>query len=393
MMKYYLFFFNLCGITPLLAMTLPEHELHTYDCDDCGYLSHEALELSWPITNQLPENNHFSEQKSLKYQEKITLEQLQKGLVIHTQAPGAVVRITPTESNHQVLKPHFYVQKNQLNLSIEKASSLSADEESLQDGEFDTNTLAIFKLKNGLGAGDFTLKESSTNTSSSDYFIVNIFDRQSKISLNIATDKSHYQLNDQLNITIKLSDNKANYPINTLKAWLKGPNNESIQLPILKKDDATYQAQIKLDSINNPRGQNWYVTIEAIATIKGSIIKRQAHTAISYSIPSAAITEIKNDPSDPFRFTTTIKVVTDSRYALQATLFATDEKGHKQAVRNLQSAAWLLAGSSDITLTISPDIAKNYKAPYYLGSIQLIDYGQLKPVDNYEATVDISHLR
>lgn len=393
MIKYYLFFLNLCGITPLLAMTLPEHMLHTYDCDDCGSLSHEALEMSWPSANQLSENNPLIEQKSLKYQEKVTLEQLKKGLVIHTEAPGAVVRISLFNDNPQSLKPNFYLQKKQMIMSIKDASSALADENNLQDDDFNNNTLTIFKFKKALGAGEFTIKEDSANVSNSEHFMVNVFDSQSKLSLNMATNKSHYQLDDLLTVTIALSDTKNNYPIHLLKAWLTGPNNETITLPIQKTSDNTYQAQIKLDSVKNPHGQNWYIHTKATADIKGAIIKREVHTAISYSIPSAAIADISNDPSNPFRFNTSIKVATDSRYALQAIFFATDEKGNKQAIRHLQSAAWLPAGDSGITLTVPEDIAKHYQAPYYLGSIELIDYGQLKPVDTYEATVDIHHLR
>ena len=117
---------------------------------------------------------------------------------------------------------------------------------------------------------------------------------------------------------------------------------------------------------------------------------REAHTAFSYAIPSAVLREINPEISAPFTFKTTLDVATGSRYGIQAVLFVSDGNGHKTPIEVSQTSAWLAPGSQDLTLKFATPNKKLNAAQFSLGSIQLIDYGQMKAVFEYNDFIPIN---
>jgi hypothetical protein len=373
------------------AMMLPNHELKSYHCETCEALSHVPLNRCWAVGNITPGHVTLHKQESVKYHQEVTLAELQKGVSIYTQAPGAVIRIVRQGKSLNPFTPKFSIKKEGIERSLNEASSLWAENEALQNSVF-ANELTAIQLKAELGSGEFILSEKSKSTHSNERFMIHVLDKASSTMLSLETDKAFYQYGDELVTTIRLHDNYSDYPIDTLTAYVISPDGEVFSLTTEKVSNEAYKAYLKLNSEKNPRGKNWYVEAEVTTKIDEQTFKRHAHTAFSYGIPSAAITELKALRSKPYHFSVGVNVATGSRYALQATLFATTNQGRKEAIESAQSAAWLPPGQSEIVISFAPEIANRYKAPYYLGSFQLIDYGQLKTVDTYKKSIDISKL-
>ena len=119
-------------------------------------------------------------------------------------------------------------------------------------------------------------------------------------------------------------------------------------------------------------------------------MNRIAHTAFSYTIPSAAIRELAR--TAPFDFSAKIEAATESRYALQAVLFGSDGQGELHPLQTVQAAAWLPAGLSNINFSFDSNLKSDYKEPFYLGYIRLTDFGQQKPVYFYDKPIELSNL-
>ena len=106
----------------------------------------------------------------------------------------------------------------------------------------------------------------------------------------------------------------------------------------------------------------------------------------------AAVREITKASSQSFAFSAKIEVATDSRYALQAVLFASDTKGRLHPYQTVQTTAWLTAGENTLSFSFDQNLKTDYQSPYYLGYIRLTDYGQYKLVYRYDDPIVLEKL-
>ena len=379
------------------AFTLPNQStLKPYDCLTCANLSHDNLSLSWPIDDSTLGHQTLHEQASRKYQTLVTLKQLANGVAIYTEAPGALIRISPTKPNKNV-KPEFQIKAiNGSKTSLMGASSLFSKEEGLKETAFADNTLAVAKLKKELGSGKFIISAKANASNQADEntnFIIQIYDSNSASELNIATDKANYIYGEELTATIRLrSKNNLDYSIDTIAVTLLDPDGKKIVLDPVPLDKNTYQAKYTLLSEKNAKGENWHIETRVSGSVGKRTISRHTHTAFSYIIPSAAVKEIAKISKDSMDFSATIEVATDSRYALQTVLYGTDSNGKLHPMQTVQTAAWLPVGLNKLKFSFDSNLKSDYKAPYYLGYIHLTDFGQLKPVFLYDKPIELSKL-
>ena len=392
-------------ITTLLALpfalnsygtTLTTQTVLPYECKTCENLPHETVMTHWAIQKKTLGHETQHEQISKKYSLNTTFKELEKGINLYTQAPGAIIRISRQLSAIKPglspkFKPFFQIKtKKRGLLNLNEASNLIASGTDLNDTYFSTNTEAILALKPELGAGKFTIIATPAAGHENEQYRINIFDKQSLSALAIKTDKANYHVGEKLTITVSFSDQSDFYPIDEIRASLVSPNGNKTPLILTKKDQG-YTAIIPLPTENTITiGANWYVETETTATVDGNIVMREAHTAFSYAIPSAVIREISPEISDPLTVKMALDIATGSRYGVQAVLFVKDSNGHTTPIEVSQTSAWLAPGSHNVTLMFAPQNKTLNATQLYLGSIQLIDYGQMKEVFEYNDFLPIN---
>lgn len=363
------------GVASTHALQLPPKSILSYQCTHCPQLSHENLSLSWSIEDKPLRLSLAHEQISRKYYFLTTIEALKSGVPIYTQAPGAIIRIIP----HTItaLNPNFYIKTTTgRKLNLQQVSSLPLEK---------TKKPLIFKIKSELGRGKFFIGvEEKTQLSNASRVSVHVFDKNAPTFLKIATDKARYQHGDQLKLIITLHDerDKLTYPIESIKAMLITPNEDPIELSLHETGTNTYEGRIDLLSYH-ASPEHSYIIVKAFTHLKNEIIYRQAQTAFSYALPSAAIQEILPNPQDAFSFSAQVAVSTGSRYALEAVLLGKDGQGKFHPLSFVQSASWLAPGIHKVSFTFDSHFKKDYNPPYYIGYLGLIDFGQLKPVYEY----------
>lgn len=373
-----------------LAKQIP---LVPYNCKNCDGLSHEKLSLSWPTQDSPLLTKTMHEQTSRKYQVKASLKELRQGVTIHTSAAAAIVRIAPANLKTTV-KPQFRISnKRGLNLSLLEASSLYSQKEALKNTPFAGNTLALAELKPELGFGQFTITSTLADRNKDDeLFIIHVYDRYAATALTIQTNKARYYSGDEFVATLILKDREQNYSIDDLTLSLVSPDGEATPLVATPIAENIFQARTILNSEKNSRGGNWYVEATVTTIIDDDIIWRQAHSAFSYTIPSAAVVNITKGPANDYDFIATVEVVTGSRYALQAVLLGSDAQGKLHPIQTTQSAAWLPAGQHRLNFSFDSNLKTDYKAPYYLSYIHLTDFGQMKPVFEFDVPIEVNKL-
>lgn len=363
------------AVTQSLAMDLPKQPIRAYACEQCNQLSHENLSQSWSISSNPLNTKVSNRQTSYHYRKQVTAAQLRAGVALSTDAPGAVIRITPLQK--QSMPSMHLITSNKKQLSIKDASAL-----------YKQDTQTFFQLKPEAGFGQFTLQSNGAIAEGT--FLINVFDKFSTSPLIIETDSIHYQYGDTITATISLGKHEL-CETDDINANLVGPQKQKIPLEFAETSTNVFQASTTLASEINDNGENWYVEATVICELADELFNRSGHAAFSYSIPSAALLDIKKVASSPLTFETHVDVATASRYALQTVLFRKNEQGEIIPIETSQKAQWLEPGTQSMQFTFDNQ-SQLKDDSLYLGYIRLIDYGQLKPVYQVNELITLSKL-
>lgn len=372
------------------AYTLPQQSVRSYECNECSTLSRDALHDSWSIAPQSLQDTASNKQRSYGYREQVTAGQLQKGVIISTHAPGAVVRITPLQK--KTVPPLLIKAPKEQFVSLKEASTLFSQDESSGDTFFGARQQTMLQIKPELGAGHFILKSRSVNEKYSNLYVINVFDKFSLTYLQVESDALHYRYGDQLRATITLKEDDIDFSEEDVHALLAGPHGQSIPLKLKKIKRNQFEAILMLDSERSDKGENWYIEANVEINTGDHIIKRTGHAAFSYAIPSASLINIKKISSKPLTFVATLDIATASRYALQSVLFHKNGDGAAlKPIETTQVAQWFEPGTHTLQFTFD-NSSQLSDDTLYLGYLHVLDYGQIKNVYQYNNPIRLTQL-
>ena len=373
MKKTALILISALGAAQSFAFDLPKQLIRSYECEQCNQLSHESLNHSWSISSNPLSSRISNRQKSYHYRKQVTSAQLRAGVALSTDAPGAVIRITPLQK--QSMPSLQLITSTKKQFSVKEASTL-----------YKEDTQTFFQLKPEIGSGNFILQSNESKAVGT--FLINVFDKFSASPLTIETDSVHYQYGDKITATISLGK----YDLcetDDINANLVGPQKQKIPLEFTETKANIFQATATLSSEINDNGENWYVEADVVCGLSDELFSRTGHAAFSYSIPSATLLDIKKVASTPLTFETHVDIATASRYALQTVLFRKNEQGEAIPIETSQKAQWLEPGTQQMQFTFD-NVGQLKDDSLFLGYIRLIDYGQLKPVYQFNELIGAS---
>ena len=378
------------------AFNLPQQTLIKYNCESCGDLEHKTINFDWMLKDTPIKKSNPLVRKSVSYQKIVSAQQLSKGVNLTTTADQAVIRITPTKPSKSLSNPSYSIinEKNQ-SFPLEKASESFADKSALSQSSYFQNADVISQLKPQLGHGKFLIKGEMITADNDSKFLIDVYDKYSSAYLSLTTDKTNYFYNDDIKVTIDLTNDSVLFPITYISAVIQNPKGDQFPLKLVSDGYNRYVGYSKLVSRENSFGENWYVRVDTETQINDEIIYRHATTAFSYALPSASIQSVKASDESNFAFDATIKASTSSRYALEATLYASDDNGVSHPVMITQSGHWLEEGTHKVHFKFKPEQVElsQFHAPYSLGNLRLIDHGQIKPVYTYDKKITLSQLK
>lgn len=384
-----LFFLAALSVAQTHAYNLPQHPTRQYKCEDCTKLSHDRLKTNWNITEMPLDHQLNTNHKSYSYNQRVTAEELRRGVALSTRAPGAVVRITPLERK-SMPELDLKTPQNQL-MALKDASALYAQDETLRDAFMGADHQTMMQLKPELGFGTFIIKSKSSVTNEAPAYLINVFDKFSLIYLQVEPEAMQYKYGDHFAATISLKDSDNSYSVDEVNAHLINTDDQTIPLKLTEIKRNKFLASTDLLSELNAHGDNWYIEAEVLSEKDDGFVRRSARTAFSYSIPSASLLSIKKVSSHPLTFAATIDVATTSRYALQGVLFHKKASGEVVPIETSQSAQWLDTGKQTIQFNFdnSNQIAED---ALFVGYLHLTDYGQLKTVYQHNQPIKLSQL-
>lgn len=359
------------------AFTLSTQSPRPYECPQCENLSHDALTARWALSKRSmnPEIKH--PQKTHQFYTQATLEQLRQGLPLLTLGPEAVIKITPLQAENTISSLFF--------MKLPSGKTIALQEHALKSEE-KYNEL-ILSIKPEWGMGEFVLfSDKADKTDKTAMYQIEVMDRSANAYLSIETDAPMYVYGDQATVIVRSAGHISGYPIIALNAEISTPSGDKYPVPLTQSDINTYKGRAILLSETNPLGENWSVTAYAKALdSRGSMMSSQIRAAFSYAVPSAVVTHIQKTDS-PMHYQATLNNATGSRYAINAVLVSIDRQGKQTPLEVVQTAAWLSPGEHQIAIQFSERFKKQ-AATLAIGSLEVIDYGQLRKVFAYRKKV------
>lgn len=371
------------------AYDLPKQPIKSYECNACDKLSRDTLSDKWEIDGELTDTAPSNAQKSYGYKQKVTMEQLRKGVAITTLAPGAVLRIVPLQKNAE---PTFeLVTPGKKHFSLQEASSLYSENETLGDSSLAVKQQKMLQIKPELGAGTFLLQTEDRTAKNNDTYLISVLDKLSLSYIRVETDALRYQFGDMMTATISLNKDDGPYKTSDLSVYLVSPRGEMTPLTLTDVGHSRFEARAPLISETSDQGENWYVEADAITKLGSSVVRRSGHTGFSYYIPSGTLLSAKKVSNNPLTISVSVEVATASRYVLQSVLYKKTNDDNLEALETAQVAQWLEPGVHEMQFTFD-NLQKLADDNLLLGYLHLTDYGQLKTVYEYNPPVRLTKL-
>lgn len=367
--------------------------------------SREAVSFSWKVQDDYvpnPVNVISSTQESSEYWQIISGAQLAKGFTIKTSAPGALVRINEIRANRK-----FSAQfKNRTTTSLEpfaleiqapngkrfthgQAMSINVSSKAMRDaGSPFPQGSTGFQLKENLGHGTFTLRNTKAQQSSAQYSI-HVFDKHSTQRLSVTRNKANYTTGDLLTLEGDFTDFRTGshkgIAMKEISGFVRTPHGNTLPLTIKKGVVGQFKTSLPLNL--EPEFGGLY---EAYIDANANGIKRRVKTAFALVKPTATV-------RDSFPGTLqsglplNLNIKEAGRYEVRGVLYGTNQQGKKQPIINSSVAQWLEPGLASLNLSFDNTLVmkSGLVAPFELKYLQLMDQSRMAKLSLSQQAISI----
>jgi len=352
-----------------------------------GQFERKAVSFSYALNpqNELSASTPFTAE-SREFWMQTDGNELSKGLMIDTTAPGALIRISPATGAAAIVPGNMKLLRNGKAIDNAKAFSQQANTDQLQKAGMDVgNGTAIVKIADGLGEGRFQLMVPKA----SGRYLVHVFEPNSDITLQAKADRQNYLAGDQLVVNALLGKNEKAMAGTEISGLLVSPSGKSYDITF-KNENGSLRAISKLPNEVVHQPGLWEVQVLAGASDGNLRIQRDARTVISIAQPTAKLNgEFRFNPQ-ALSFSMPIQVGSPGRYELTGTLYATGRDGVARPVAQAAMANWFKQGKGVLNLNFDrANLPAGYGAPFELKFVELKDQTRMTQLESRESAARV----
>jgi len=352
-----------------------------------GQFERKAVSFSYALNpqNELSTSTPFTAE-SREFWMQTDGNELSKGLMIDTTAPGALIRISPATGAAAIVPGNMKLLRNGKAIDNAKAFSQQANTDQLQKAGMDVgNGTAIVKIADGLGEGRFQLMVPKA----SGRYLVHVFEPNSDITLQAKADRQNYLAGDQLVVNALLGKNEKAMAGTEISGLLVSPSGKSYDITF-KNENGSLRAISKLPNEVVHQPGLWEVQVLAGASDGNLRIQRDARTVISIAQPTAKLNgEFRFNPQ-ALSFSMPIQVGSPGRYELTGTLYATGRDGVARPVAQAAMANWFKQGKGVLNLNFDrANLPAGYGAPFELKFVELKDQTRMTQLESRESAARV----
>ncbi|MFT3805486.1 DUF4785 domain-containing protein [Arenimonas sp.] len=326
--------------------------------------------------------------ESREYWMQADAGELRRGLDIETTSPGALIRLSPADHQARVDLSMVRLSRGGEAIDARKAFAQSAGESQLREAGMDVSAgTAVLRLEPALGQGRFRLQLDQARGR----YLVHVYEPDSPYRLDARANRANLLAGNRLEVTVAMR--KADRPIATaeLQGQLISPAGANYELRVTRAPDGSYSASATVPDEARSAPGLWEVQLLAGSVEGGRRIQRDVRTAVAIAQPTAKLANGYSFDSASLRLTVPLQVGSTGRYQVGATLYATGSDGIARPVSQAHGAAWLDAGSRQLSLAFDrAHVPGGYGAPYEVRFLELKDQTRLGTLETRERAARIA---
>lgn len=316
--------------------------------------------------------------QSREYWSAVDAGELKAGFALTTTAPGALVRISPSDytKSGSVDPGEVRLLREGQPLAASAFKRLASAGELKAAGMDVPDGSVIVQLDEAVGQGRFQLQLSKA----SGRYLVHVFEPRSDLVLKAQADRSRLLAGDSIEVAATLQQGKSALAGGVMQAQLVSPSGQTWTMQFAN-GKATGQLPVDAD----PTPGLWEVQLFAGAASKDGPVQRDARTAIEVSQPTARLGGDYGFDPGAMKFSLPVQVAAAGRYEVRGVLYATNASGETRPVAQAHSANWLESGERKLDLDFGPgNVPMGYGAPFELRLLELKDQTRLGTLETRE---------
>jgi hypothetical protein len=312
--------------------------------------------------------------------------QLRAGLALPTTTSGALVELRRAPLGQLEGPP---LGASPLRLRTPDGDTLEAGEASwtLLSGD----DLAIvhpslggdaiaFRLDPDLGSGTFAIALDEAPADA--VYGVRVQERDSPFILRLQTDRETYLHGDIVHVHASLISGQTPVTTDRLAAFVRAPDGSAWPLELVAVGPGRYEAQHEMKSLTPTPGGLWTVQASVGIDLEAGVpVRRTAHTAFGYAVPTArlsGVVDIDVDARGGIVAELPVEIAAEGRYAIAGTLREADGDADAAGLLS-QSALHLTPGDHSIRIVFDADAVAeaDLSPPFVVRDLRLLDQSRV----------------
>lgn len=357
----------------------------------------EAVHFSRLAADHPEPRPHVSESRG--YWFRASAAELGRGLEIHTTAPGALVKLSAV-GNSPALDPAALelIDSRGQRFRGEQAMDLSAGDESMAaSGTLFPPGTSAFRIAAERGQGRFVVKAPGLSSDKQIYH-VHVQEKHSDLVLRMQAQKGVYAYGQELVVDMRLEDLGTNsaVAVRQVDAEILSPAGNRFAAKVKRNGDGSLSLELPLEAAAAAAPGLWEVQAAVRGGANGGdTVRRNVKTAFAYAVPQAKLTgdaETGESANGDITATFSIQVGSPGRYQLRGTLYGANSKGLPQPAVMAETAAWLEAGSQELTLTFDQALLALTGAggPFEVRDLELKDQSRMEVLHRQKRALAIA---
>ena len=317
--------------------------------------SADPVSLSWALDPATPldASNKAPVVSSKEAWFSVTGSDFQAGIALQLDHSGAMVRLSPATAGAEVpsLAELVLVDAKGRDFADGKGMKMFLDPKQTDVAKqtmFSEGT-AVFRVDEKLGHGEVLLFADQMKGDAQDQYLVHVRENDSAVALTAQTSQHTYLAGQMLEVEVAMLADAQDLTLAQLAGEVVSPLGRRFPLQF-RQGTATWQV---VDGTEHPAIGLWEVQIHAVGQHGDRLVRRDLNTAFGVSEVTARFSgnvtlehQAKAVVAD-----LGVEVGVSGRYEVRGLLFGTDAQGNLAPIALGNSANWLEAGASKLSLS------------------------------------------
>ncbi|WP_241762631.1 DUF4785 domain-containing protein [Dyella ginsengisoli] len=348
------------------------------------HAEHRPVSVSWALPADAPVNpvpQPFA-RTSREYWTDVSATEMQRGVELPLSAPGAVIRISPSDPKGGRLDASAVTfRMNGQTLAGDRAASTVGDVASLRAaGMAVPDASLVMQLRPGLGAGPVTLQAPNA----SGRYVVHVFEPKSPFTVTARADRDDLLLGQRLHLDVAMKDGDRQRPLQAVGGFLRAPDGSTTLLDYHANADGSFSTDVAPVQPSRTPGL-WELHSFTIGDDgQGHAVRRDTTSVFAVATPDAKLdgtADTRRAGRHGIDVALGVTVDSASRFAVSGVLYGRDAQGRLVPGAFAQSAAWLKPGERRLVLRFDPSSIAGIGAPYELRDLRLQDQPAISLVE------------